>query len=114
MNPAIIWMIISAIILVVVGIICIIVVRKKGKQQPDYYIFFILGVIWFPMGVIFDNIVFMILGFIFFAVGLVNKERWERPDYLIKGRFWRWIIIALALLVLLGVIISYLVIRKGL
>lgn len=114
MNPAIIWMIISTTILVMVGIICIIALKRKGEQEPNYYIFLILGVIWFPLGIISNNLVFMILGFVFFAVSLVNRDRWDKPEYLIPNKLWRYVIIVLALLVLLALIVSYLVVEKGL
>lgn len=113
MNPASVWMIISAIILVVVGAICIIALKRKGKQEPNYYIFLILAVIWFPLGIIADNLVFMVLGFLFFAISLVNRNRWDRPEYLIQNKVWRYVIIGLALLVLVALMISYLVVKKG-
>ena len=113
MNQAAVWMIINAVILLIVGMICVVIVMKKGKQDFENYAFFILGVIWFFMGIIFDNVVFMVLGLISFVVGLVKKDKWSDLEYLIEGKFWRIVIIALVLLVLSGVIVSYLVVRQG-
>jgi hypothetical protein len=113
-NSAIVWGIISTIILIIVGAICIIALKRKGKQEPNYYIFLILAIIWFPLGIIADNLIFMILGFLFFAISLIHRDKWDRPEYLIQDKIWRYIIISLALLVLIALMVSYLVVKKGL
>jgi len=52
---------------------------KGGKQrEPDYRVFFILGITWIPLGVALDMPVFYILGIVYMAIGLANREKWSK------------------------------------
>jgi len=54
---------------------------KKEKIKPNYRLFFILGMTWVPLGVVFykttRNIGFLIMGVIFLIIGLINKDKWR-------------------------------------
>lgn len=56
---------------------------RKQKYELNYRLFFIFGIIWFPLGIVFynttKNIGFLIMGLIFLIIGIVNKEKWKEP-----------------------------------
>ena len=76
------------IILIVVGILTILLIWKKKKegeyQEPDYRIFFILGICFLPIGIVFMTTVspafigFFGLGVIYMIIGLANRDKWEK------------------------------------
>jgi hypothetical protein len=86
------WILISALIIavlvVMVLLITIVVVKKKkeGKiGEPNYRVFFNVGMIWIPVGVVFMitiniviGIAFMGLGASYMAIGLANRYKWEK------------------------------------
>jgi len=49
----------------------------KKKFKPDYRTLFMLGIIWFPLGMILDNFFFFILGMAYVVIGLANKDKWR-------------------------------------
>jgi len=120
MNQPIIWRGIILIILVVFGVIAgVLAYKNKGKKRGlDYYNFFIMGAIWLPFGILMKFIegsesignIFFILGLIYFVIGLSNKDKWEKNKMppLIKNKWVRGIIIGLLTLFLfLGIIYTY-------
>ena len=74
-------------LLVLIGIILLLLVwRKRGiVGEPNYQVFFTLGFVWLPVGVVFMLAVnpaigfaFMALGTAYLAIGLVNRGKWEK------------------------------------
>ena len=74
-------------ILVIIGVIALVVWKKRKEQpsaEPDYRVFFIIGVCWFPLGVVFmstDNpagYVFFVLGLVYLVIGLANRDKWKK------------------------------------
>ena len=68
--------------LIVIGLVIVLYSQfKKEKIKPNYRLFFILGMTWVPLGVVFykttRNIGFLIMGVIFLIIGLINKDKWE-------------------------------------
>ena len=49
----------------------------KRKFRPDYQTLFMLGIIWFPLGMILDNFFFFVLGMAYVVIGLANKDKWK-------------------------------------
>ena len=88
------WILISAIIvavMIVIGLLLILVLFKKKKEgkmrTPNYKIFFILGLSWIPIGIVFLvtintvlGIAFMGLGISYIAIGLTNRDKWETKE----------------------------------
>ena len=80
------WIIITvATLIVILGIVMAIVSYKnkgKTKKGPDYYTFFIMGLIWLPIGIIQmisdGSSIFLILGLVFVGVGLSHKKDWKK------------------------------------
>jgi uncharacterized membrane protein len=85
------WILISALIvaaLIVIGLILTLVVIKKKKEgkmgEPNYQVFFIIGMSWIPIGSVFIitinlvmGIAFIGLGIAYMAIGLANRDKWE-------------------------------------
>lgn len=73
----------------IVGIVLYVRSKKKDemKQEPDYRVFYYLGFVWLPIGVVFMitvnvamGIVFMGLGASYIAIGLANKDKWKNKQ----------------------------------
>jgi len=74
---ALILLVLIAIIALALGV-WILTYYRKRKYKPDYYTFFIIGLVWLPLGIATGNTVFFILGTIFFIIGLANKDKWKK------------------------------------
>lgn len=83
---------ILVVILLILGIIIlitVIVIRKRKEGEPretDYRVFFILGICWFPLGVVFMvqgipmGFVFFVLGLVYLVIGLANRDKWKKEQ----------------------------------
>ena len=90
MNGLIFIVIGIIVILVVVGIILSVIFLKKkqeGKyEEPDYRVFFIMGISFLPIGIVFMITVslafigFTGIGICYMAIGLANKDKWKKRD----------------------------------
>ena len=70
---------IIGIALLIVLFAFIAIIRNKGKKiEPDYRIFFILGITWLPLGISTDNPAFLWMGIVFMLIGLANKDKWKK------------------------------------
>ena len=86
------WIVISELVvtgLVVIGLMLILVLlikKKEGKmREPNYQVFFNVGMIWIPVGVVFMitvnqglGVVFIALGIIYMAISVANKDKWKK------------------------------------
>ncbi|MFH1522707.1 MAG: hypothetical protein ABIE43_02705 [Patescibacteria group bacterium] len=113
-NIPYIFIAISALLILGV-IIAIVAIKKKGKHEPDYRTFFIMGIIWLPLGIATDNPSFWAMGLIFIAIGLANKSKWRKQTWhdLTPGEknFKIWIMAILGILVLAG-LAAYILVQK--
>jgi hypothetical protein len=90
MNYWILLTILLGAIAVIVGVFVLYVMQKKKKEgtykEPDYRAFFIMGICFLPMGIIFTttiNIGFMgftALGLIYMSIGLANRDKWGKRE----------------------------------
>ena len=76
-------------LLVLIGIILILIVWKKKKdgiiKEPNYQVFFMLGIMWLPVGVVLlfavnspIGFAFMGLGIAYLAIGITNRDKWQK------------------------------------
>jgi len=82
--------------LILVGILVAMALRKKREEksrETNYRVIFILGVTFFPVGIIYQIVffvsgktVFLVLGLSFIAmglsylaIGLSNRDKWKEP-----------------------------------
>lgn len=85
------WIIIMSILvgLTVLALLVGVVLVARGKRREkktDYKVFFTLGIVWLPMGIIFlaidslrtMGIIFLGLGASYLAIGLANKDKWAK------------------------------------
>ena len=90
-------MVITGIIVgvIIVGMLVVITLRTKREGKPretNYRIFYILGITFLPLGIIYeiifftsDTTVFLVLGLAFIAmgtsylaIGLGNRDKWKK------------------------------------
>ena len=87
MNYWVLLTILLGAIAAIVGVFVLLVMRKKKKEgtykDPDYRAFFVMGICFLPMGIIFTTSVnggFMgitALGLIYMIIGLANRDKWK-------------------------------------
>ena len=104
-NSVFILILIAAIALIL-GIWILIYYRKK-KYEPDYYTFFIIGLVWLPLGIATGNSTFWILGAVFFIIGLANQRKWK------KKKAWNKLTKKEKRLILLSILIGLLLLILG-
>ena len=113
---AIPWILITLGIFLILFAALFVVLLKKRKKKipPDYFVFFILGLIWLPTGIAMGNYALAAMGLIFMIIGLVNKKKWKQ-----NRRTWKdmepfekkmmfIVMIALFVLVILGLVAFFL------
>jgi hypothetical protein len=61
--------------------------KDQTKKEANYRVFYYLGIIWLPFGLVFMisvNIVielaFIALGSSYSAIGLANKDKWKKEE----------------------------------
>ena len=90
--------------------------RDYKKQKIDYYAFFLVGIVWLPIGAVLGNNVLSLMGLIFASLGVIKRSEWEqnRKDWVILDKSEKKLrvvlISALALLFISGVA-AHLIIR---
>lgn len=72
------WIIVGAIALLAIIVVAILS-RKKGckSQKPDYYAFFIMGIVWLAAGIPLDNYGLSGMGLVFMIIGLAHRDEWK-------------------------------------
>ena len=89
------WFLVSVLgLLIALGILLALVVWKRRKagivEEPNYRAFFIMGVVFFPVGLVWTIISFLTdislfigmpllsLGVIYLSIGLANRDKWMK------------------------------------
>ena len=113
-----IWIIFSILILLLLFLVLFFIFNRKKKHEPDYYTFFIMGIVWAFFGLVFrENSLFFIMGLAFMVIGLVHKKDWKKNHGTWKNlneneRKWKfWLTIGLSFLVVISII--FLLLSKG-
>lgn len=120
---AIPWILIGIVALIILlGVLVIYWTKKKKlpRREPDYYVWFWIGICWIgagtPLGVNFNNWGLSIMGLVFLIVGLAHKKDWKKNHVKWKDlkstekKFKMWLMILLGI-ILLGGFAAYLVFR---
>lgn len=76
-----------AVLLIIAGVlIAILVSKRKNKGEPadtNYRAFFILGISFVPLGIVFSSVTspgflgITGLGIVYMIIGLANKDKWR-------------------------------------
>ena len=94
-----------AIVILLVGVMyAYMVLKGKIPQEPDYRNLFIIGICWFPLGIVINMPVFWGMGFVFMAVGLINKDKWKQAKTFSQMSPMRKLF-KLAMLLILGALV---------
>ncbi|MBW2982439.1 LPXTG cell wall anchor domain-containing protein [Candidatus Woesearchaeota archaeon] len=111
---AIPWILIAIAGIIILLAAVVLLIRRKKKIPPDYYVFFIIGITWLPLGLVFKNPAFWGMGLIFMAIGLAHKKEWKK-----NHKTWKqldkeerkiriMLLIVLGILVLAGLVLFFL------
>jgi uncharacterized membrane protein len=119
------WILVSVgIVVVILAVFSIVVtlLNKKRERKPDYFMFFIMGIIWLgagiPLYITSNNFFFPIMGIIFMIIGLVHKKKWKANHRTFKQmspeerKLHVISMIVLGVLLLIGVV-AYLMVGRG-
>jgi len=68
---------VAAIIILLLGVF-VFAINRKRRRAPDYRAFFAIGIIWVPLGIIFDNFALIGFGIVMMFAGLLNKNKWKK------------------------------------
>lgn len=74
--------------ILVLLIVLFIVFRKRFSKapKPNYYIFFVLGIIWIPSGIILKNYSLAVMGLVFAIIGLAKRKDWNKKSWKDMGK----------------------------
>ncbi|KKR14678.1 MAG: hypothetical protein UT42_C0021G0002 [Candidatus Falkowbacteria bacterium GW2011_GWA2_39_24] len=113
-NPAYLWTMGLIVLVVIILAIIYLVMIAKGRikqQEVNYCSLFIIGICWFPLGIIMDNMVLWGLGMVLVIIGLANKKRWAQQaswsELSKTQRSWKRITITLLLALIIAGFIAY-------
>ncbi|MBN2112124.1 hypothetical protein JW707_03420 [Candidatus Woesearchaeota archaeon] len=107
-SQMILWIILG--LLVLFGI-ALVVLWRKNSYKTDYYNLFIIGILWFAIGLPMGNNLLWMLGLVFMFAGLAHKKEWKEnrrtwKKLSDKERKTRIVItIILGILVLVGLVL---------
>ncbi len=112
-SPLILYLIIGIAALLL--IVAIYVVRKGSPDHvPNYRAFFVLGIVWLPIGLGAQNPSLWIIGLIFMIIGIMNRSKWkvqpkwsEMPPEQKKMKLT--LILIFSLILVLGILAFYVV-----
>lgn len=108
---------IAAVIIIIALIYAILVAKGKiAQKEPDYRAFFIIGITWIPLGIIFENYALLGAAVVFMVIGLTKKDRWKnQPKWSelssAQRNFKLAAIILLGIAVLVGLVAWYMAAR---
>ena len=90
MNYWILLTILLGLTAAIFGVFVLFVMQKKKKEgtykEPDYRAFFVMGICFIPMGIIFTTsispafISFLVLGLLYMTIGLANRDKWVKKE----------------------------------
>ncbi len=115
------WILISiAIGIVVLLILGIFVLTKKDwKREVDYRMYFNMGIIWLPLGIVFYllfgsmiGLWFIFMGIVYLSIGMKNKDKWGKPQH-VSPTYQKILMTAVAvgvILLILGIIVYELIV----
>ena len=68
---------IGLVIALLLVVVLVMYRRKEEMPEPDYRVFFILGIVWLPLGIALKNPGFWGMAAVFLIVGLANRDKWK-------------------------------------
>jgi hypothetical protein len=92
MNEWILISIFFIILFIIIGIIITLIFFKKKEngrinKEIDYKAFYLIGIIWIPVGIVFMITINLTIGIAsigmgtaYMAIGLSNRDKWERKN----------------------------------
>jgi len=78
MDITLIMIIIAGLTLLGLVIFAIIAYRHRGEsREPNYRVFFVMGITWLPIGIATKNYGLLGMGLAFLIIGLANRDKWK-------------------------------------
>ncbi len=107
------WIIISiAVLLLLFALVFIFLINRKKfpRREPDYYVWFWIGIVWIIIGIPLviseNNFGIFAIGILFTILGLVHKKEWKKNHIKYKDltplekkiKFWVMLILGIFIL----------------
>lgn len=73
------WIIVGVLIILTMIAAAIWVWKSDKRKMPDFYGFFIMGVVWAIIAIPLGSYPLFALGMVFAVTGLANKRKWKKP-----------------------------------
>ncbi|MBN2095032.1 MAG: hypothetical protein JW727_03210 [Candidatus Aenigmarchaeota archaeon] len=76
------WLLVAILTLLAVLAVAAVIFRRKDNSPPDYYSFFIMGIVWLavglPLAIFSSSYALLLMGIIFTIVGLGHRDEWKK------------------------------------
>lgn len=112
---------IVALLIIVLAVVSVYAfkMKKKHNRKPDYYNFFIMGVIWVGAGIPLKMYPLVAMGLAFMLAGIVHKKEWKKnhldwTDLSKEEKNMRWIFVGFLLFALLAGVFAFYLTAGGL
>jgi len=107
------WIIISiAVLLLLFALVFIFLINRKKfpRREPDYYVWFWIGIVWIIIGIPLviseNNFGIFAIGILFAILGLIHKKEWKKNHIKYKDltplekkiKFWVMLILGIFIL----------------
>ncbi len=70
------WLLIAIFVAIILLAVLAIFLKKKTPQ--DYYTMFIMGIVWFVLGLPMKSYLISIIGLVLMIIGFKNKDKWKK------------------------------------
>ena len=119
MFPYVLIAVLTLLALLVLAAFYAFKIQKKHHRKPDYYTFFIMGVIWLGAGIPLKMLPLSAMGVLFMIIGAAHQKDWKKnhlkwEDLSKEEQRFKLYAIGLLLLILVAGVLAFYLTAGGL